>query len=95
MVKGMNTPFILGNDFGDQYQLSLLCKEGHTLLKFGDTGHVLKVFSSVNPSLVDEEGKSFNVRVCPPATSTAEKIQAKKFPSKQSNSIAPGLGYKV
>ena len=24
VVKGMNTPFILGNDFGDQYQLSLV-----------------------------------------------------------------------
>ena len=32
VVKGMNTPFILGNDFGDQYQLSLIRKEDKSFL---------------------------------------------------------------
>ena len=37
VVKGMNTPFILGNDFGHQYQLSLIRKEDKSFLAFGDT----------------------------------------------------------
>ena len=61
VVKGMNTPFILGNDFGDQYQLSLLRSEDKTFLTFGDTGRQLEVFNSLGPSFVDEMGQSFHV----------------------------------
>lgn len=38
IVKGMSTPFILGNDFADQYQLSILRNEGNTKVSFGETG---------------------------------------------------------
>ena len=59
VVKGMNTPFILGNDFGDQYQLSLIRKEDKSFLAFGDTGRQIEVYNSVGPTLVDDMGHTF------------------------------------
>jgi len=42
IVKDMNAPLILGNDFADQYSLSILHEKGYTSLKLGDSGcHVL------------------------------------------------------
>ena len=38
IVKGMSTPFILGNDFADQYSISLLREEGRSTLQFGKSG---------------------------------------------------------
>ena len=33
VVKGMNTPLILGNDFADQYSISVICQEGSCLME--------------------------------------------------------------
>ena len=95
VVTGMNTAFILGNDFGDQYQLSILCNEGRSFIVFGDTGQRLEVFSSVSPSLVDEEGNTFKVSVQHPAALSAEKIKLRKFPSKPPVRSDPSLGLRV
>lgn len=38
VVKGMSAPFILGNDFADQYSVSLLREEGQSTLLFGKSG---------------------------------------------------------
>ncbi|KAF9470755.1 hypothetical protein BDN70DRAFT_764687, partial [Pholiota conissans] len=38
VVKGMTTPFILGNDFADQYMLSVVRSDEGTKLLFGNTG---------------------------------------------------------
>ena len=38
VVKGMSTPFILGNDFADQYSISLLREDGKSTLLFGKSG---------------------------------------------------------
>ena len=38
IVKGMTTPLILGNDFANQYSLSVKGMEGRTFLEFGDSG---------------------------------------------------------
>lgn len=38
VIKGMTTPFILGNDFSDQYSISVLACDGESLLLFGDSG---------------------------------------------------------
>jgi len=38
VFKGMTSPFILGNDFADQYLISVIQLEGGCNLEFGDSG---------------------------------------------------------
>ena len=67
VVKGMSTPFILGNDFQDQFSLSILRKDGNTTLAFGDSGRSIPVENSTSPSLIDENGHAFNILKAAPA----------------------------
>jgi deoxyuridine 5'-triphosphate nucleotidohydrolase len=53
IVKDMNAPLILGNDFADQYSLSLLRENGSTSLKLGDSEHVIPLDSSVESSFLE------------------------------------------
>ena len=53
VVKDMNTPLILGNDFVDQYSLSIIQDNGNTSLKLGDSGHTVPLDSSVESSYLD------------------------------------------
>lgn len=78
LVMGMNTPFILGNDFGDQYQLSLVHKECQTFIAFGDTGCQIEVHNSVGTHLIDEDGQTFNVQTRPNYQNASENLQAQK-----------------
>lgn len=69
VVKGMSTPFILGNDFADQYSLSLLRLNGDTHLELGDSNRRIKVENSTSPSQLDKDGHAFKVLARPaPAT---------------------------
>ncbi|KAF9004132.1 hypothetical protein BDZ89DRAFT_967236, partial [Hymenopellis radicata] len=43
IVKGMSTPFILGNDFADQYSISIMRRDGEAYLVFGDSGRELRI----------------------------------------------------
>ena len=95
VVKGMNTPFILGNDFGDQYQLSLVRKEEKSFLTFGDTGRQVEVYNSLNPSLVDEMGHTFRILVQKPADTLPLCLQHKHSPRKFHDSQMTSLGIKV
>ncbi len=52
IVKGMTTPFILGNDFADQYSISTIRQEGESYLEFGDSGHRVLVDNSTGSSLI-------------------------------------------
>jgi hypothetical protein len=61
VVKGMSTPFILGNDFSDQYNVSILRDEGETTVRLGDPKYLIRAESSTSVSLVDQEGSSFTV----------------------------------
>ena len=61
VVKGMSTPFILGNDFQDQYMLSILREGGNTEVLFGNSGKRIAVENSTSPSLMDDGGHAFNV----------------------------------
>lgn len=61
VVKGMNTPFLLGNDFADQYALSIVRKEDKTWLVLGSSRRRVPVVNSVGPQLKDTEGKVFGV----------------------------------
>ncbi len=65
IVKGMTTPFILGNNFADQYSISIIRQGGESILTFGDTGCELKVSSSTSPTFLDKEGRTFTVRKQP------------------------------
>lgn len=69
VVKGMTTPLILGNDFADQYSLSVIRRDGETFLDLGDCGRSLKIVSSTSTPYIDEDGHAFRVRV---ATSTSD-----------------------
>lgn len=62
-VKGMTTPIILGNDFADQYSLSLIRAEGNTYLELGDSGCKIQVENSTSETLVDEDGHAFRIKV--------------------------------
>ena len=63
MVKGMTTLFILGNDFMDQYSISIARDEGNSYLNFGRTGRRLKVESSIRSLYLTDQGHTFKVRV--------------------------------
>ncbi len=58
----MTTPLILGNDFVDQYSLSVKRVERKSFLEFGDSRRSLDIANSVSPDFVDEEGHVFKVR---------------------------------
>lgn len=63
VVKGMSTPFILGNDFSDQYAISLVREEGGSHVVFGTSGRQLPVANSIASPLIDEDGQTFGIRV--------------------------------
>jgi len=48
VIKGMNNPLILGNDFADQYSRSVKRLEGRTFLEFGDSGRSLNIVNSIS-----------------------------------------------
>jgi hypothetical protein len=62
VVNGMSTPFILGNDFADQYSISVIRENGATFVRFGDSGRQIAVESSTMPSMIDEDGHAFKVK---------------------------------
>ena len=75
VVKGMSTPFILGNDFTDQYSISLLRKDGQSTLVFGQSGRSRKVHNSVTSTFIDDDGHAFKVRVQPDITAKVLKAR--------------------
>lgn len=76
VVKGMSAEFILGNDFADQYSISVIREEGETTLKFGASGRSVKVHNSLSTPFVDEDGHAFKVRVRSDVTSRVLKSKA-------------------
>ncbi|HXP51692.1 MAG TPA: reverse transcriptase domain-containing protein, partial [Bacteroidia bacterium] len=86
VVKGMTTPFILGNDFADQYDISVIRNEGETYLTFGNSGRKLQVKNSTSPSLLDDEGHSFALAITKESSPSVSKKKThkknKKYKSK-------------
>ena len=76
VVKGMSTPFILGNDFTDQYSISLLRNDGQSSLLFGESGRSKKVHNTVTSPFLDEDGHAFKILVRPGITSKVLKAKA-------------------
>ena len=59
VVKGMTTPMILGNDFADQYSLSITREDGKSTLHFSNTGRVLELQNTTSTSHIPTEVKTF------------------------------------
>jgi hypothetical protein len=59
VVKGMSTPFILGNDFADQYSISVIRQEELCFIEFEDSDLKMAVNNSISPPFIDEEGHTF------------------------------------
>ena len=76
VVKGMSADFILGNDFADQYSISILREEGETTLRFGKSGRSVRVHNSLSSPFLDEDGHTFKVRVRSDITSRILKAKA-------------------
>src|ERR1700742_135283 len=73
VVKGMTAPVILGNDFADQFDLSLIRSDGQTRLVLGESERSVNVENSTSPFL-DEKGKVFKVRALPETESKCYRI---------------------
>ncbi|KIM72780.1 hypothetical protein PILCRDRAFT_93324 [Piloderma croceum F 1598] len=63
VVKGMSTPFILGNDFTDQYSISILQQGDEMELEFIDSRRRMRIENSTLPSLINEHGQTFKVQI--------------------------------
>jgi hypothetical protein len=77
VVKGMTAPLILGNDFADQFDLSLLRHEGQSRLLLGSSQRFVPVENSTSP-FTDDQGNPFKVRVIPLKESKCFKVIAHK-----------------
>lgn len=75
VVKGMSTPFILGNNFTYQYSISVISKNGQSSLVFGQSGQSKKVHNSLSSSFIDEDGHTFKVHIHADITAKALKAR--------------------
>ena len=91
IVKGMSAAFILGNDFADQYSISLLREEGRSTLLFGKSGRAKEVHNSVTTTFLDEDGHAFKVRVRPNITSKVLKAKVHRKSQKAKRRLAQRL----
>ena len=83
VVKGMSTPLILGNDFTDQYSISVIRQEGSCTIEFGDSNQRMAVNNSVSPPFLDKDGHTFKLYVLnSSAKSTHQKNQRFKHKTK-------------
>ena len=92
VVKGMTTPFILGNDFTDQYSISISRDEGECYLNFGKSGRRLRVDSSTGSSYLTDQGHTFKVRVIPNFTARNYKIKAHRKNQKGRRRLRTRMG---
>ena len=63
VVEGMSAEFILWNDFADQYSILVICDEGETTFKLGNSGRSVRVHNSLSMPFLDEDRHTFKVRV--------------------------------
>ena len=60
IVKGMHTPFILGNDFTEQYNFSIMRTDG-TAIVLGNSGRLIKAMGINTPYKTSTDGTTFTV----------------------------------
>src|SRR5260221_2620639 len=78
VVKGMTTPFIIGNDISDQYSLSIVRNPEGSSLHFGTSGRSLKLHNTTSDSHVPTEVKAFMVKVKAKKHKIANEIRKKE-----------------
>jgi len=61
VVKGMNAEFILGNDFADQYCLSILRSDTGSVLRFGESGRTMPLENSISSDGTRELTRAMSV----------------------------------
>ena len=86
VVKGMTSPMILGNDYSDQYSLSILRRNGDSYLEFGDSGRQTQVKNSTSSFMLDEDGHAFKIKamsVFPVISSKATHRRNQRFRKKR------------
>src|ERR1700723_1634652 len=69
----MSTLFILGNDFADQYSISVIRKDRNCFIEFGDSDQRMPVNNLVSPPFIDKEGHTFKLRVLNSSTRTIHR----------------------
>ena len=74
VVKGMTTLFILGNDFADQYALSLIRRDSKSFVVFSSSGRETEVFNSVGTLFIDNEGHTFRITTRTDSRHTPSKL---------------------
>src|ERR1700683_4397942 len=75
IVKGMSTPFMLGDNFDHQYSISVVQREDRSWLEFGDCRRGIQVKGSTSSSFVDEYNHTFRIK----CLWTSLGIASKKF----------------
>lgn len=71
----MSTPFVLGNDFQDQYMLSILREEGNTEVVFGNSEIRVRIENSTSSSGLDNGNHVFAILQSPkPKASESERL---------------------
>src|ERR1700683_5518775 len=73
VVKGMSTPFILGNDFADQSSILVIQQEGACFIEFGDSDQRMPVNNLVSPPFINEDGHAFKLRVLNSSTQSIHR----------------------
>jgi len=79
IVKGMTVPFVLGNDFAGQYQLSLIREDDLSYISFGKTDHRTTVKESKSRPRTDDSGNVFHVSAVPDSRSNQSRRTQKKL----------------
>lgn len=78
VVDNMSTDMILGNDYADQYGISILRKDEGTVLEFGSSGRSVNIENSMQP-MIDESIGSFYVEVSAlKAKATIKKVKTQR-----------------
>jgi hypothetical protein len=82
VVKGMNADFILGNDYADQFRLSIVRNGAGTRLTFGDSDRHIDIDNSV-----DEEGTRAFTRAAKTRLIRKSDNPRSKAPAKDPNYV--------
>jgi hypothetical protein len=80
LIKDMNAPQILGNDYADQYLLSILRNNSSSILQLGDTGRTVPLNTSMD---------SLFLKVCTLHTDVMKKLHQKSNRTQRKNHSEP------
>ncbi len=92
IVKGMKAPFILGNDFANQYRLTISRESDQgTRIVFGNTGRSVQAIESPTQPRTDDAGNVFRVLTVPDFKSNMERVawRRRKYSKRKAIRLAP------